>query len=91
MNSQANLIEWKSTAGLSMKRWEIIRDDGLELGTIYPIDVYVPKTCPNAQFSVCSANSFKSRYVVKFETAIKWLERIHENIYPISRLNEFIQ
>ena len=71
----------------------IFRDDGLELGAISQV-AETPKSQYGAyEGSGCwlaTSEQGGNKYFVHYENAIKWLERKSKNIYPISRLAEFL-
>ena len=73
---------------------KVFRDDGLELGTVSPADHYF-RPCPRAYAGSGTWQAHSStghtKYFVRYDNAIKWLERKSKNIYPISRLAEFIR
>ena len=72
----------------------IIRDDGLEIGSITQIDGGISKSKYNSYqgsgswMAVSSDGSCK--YFVHYNNALKWLERKYKYIFPISRLAEFV-
>ena len=73
---------------------KIVRDDGLELGFISQVAYTPPSQYGAYQGSgswLATLSTGHSKYFVNYNNAIKWLEKKHENILPISRLAEFLR
>lgn len=70
----------------------ITREDGLELGTITVVPNKIG--CSHAYFGsgtwMAVSTNGGTKYFVHHANAVKWLERKSKNIYPISRLAEFV-
>ena len=73
---------------------KIIRDDGLELGNVTEV-AYTPRSKYGAYYGsgswLASLGRGPSKYFVHYDRAIEWLHRKNKNIFPISRLNEFLR
>jgi len=82
-------ITWKSSAGYDQERWEILRD-GFGLGTISQCG-YSPNWSNSLKYQAVLANSYRPKYFVKFDSAVKWIERKMESIRPISELNTLLE
>ena len=72
---------------------KIIREDGLELGFISEV-AYTPPSRYGAYRGsgtwLASLLEGGNKYFAHYDNAVRWLERENKNIYPISRLAEFI-
>ncbi len=73
---------------------KIIRDDGLELGDISECP-YFPKSKYGAYYGSgtwsVSSSQGGSKYFVNYDRAVQWLEKKSKNIFPLSRLKEFVR
>ncbi len=79
---------WQSTAGYTQEHWEVFRD-GFQIGTISHC-AYSPNWSNSMKYQAMPSNSYKTKYFVKFDNAVKWLERTMKNIIPITDINKYL-
>lgn len=83
MTVEIKHIKWLSTAGYPQERWDVIRDDGMELGGIQYFERH-------NKYLAMNYKTFKSKYFVRFNSAVKFLERLSKNTIPITSLGSVL-
>ena len=79
---------WKSGEGYDQECWDVLRDS-FKIGSISHCP-YLPDSAYSMKYQAMTTNSYRARYFVRFEAAVKWLERTMRNVYPISEISNLI-
>lgn len=83
---------WLSSTGLPQKAYDIVRADGMELGSIQEFNFHVKSRVINGYGSwMALSKNGNYRYFVRQSNAVRWLENQMRNTYPLSRLNEMLE
>jgi hypothetical protein len=82
------LVKWLSTAGYPQERWDVYRGSFL-MGSISHCQI-LEGWSNSGKYGASLADEFKSRYFVRFNSAVEWIARMKLNTYPISELASFI-
>ena len=75
-------------SGYNGERWDIYRDDCL-IGSISHSPVILGWS-NSGKWQACTSKNYRARWFVRFESAIKWIEREMRDTHSIGELSKLL-
>jgi hypothetical protein len=75
-------------SGYKGERWDIYRNDYL-LGSI-SLSPTITGWANSGKWQACASKNYKARWFIKFESAVRWIEKEMQERHPIGELSNLL-